>query len=542
MTNEVLALIADALSASSLPIYPNKLRASASRVLTYYQNASSSVMIPIEEIPERFSELWHLWFTTETAPPKELKSIVQEAIASDPSMEQLAQTYFSLIEKFEKKWFMERSHAVALAGSAPLVRTLVHEQHLGLERINSILNVPGATYEAVKQLVATLNIPSTLSAAQIAAIHHSDTEDISKLFGDLTVSEAAPTLKELLGDFSRSNELWEEVLELLEIDFAPYLFLLYYELLTLDTTDRFPGEAIYECQPRAEAVKSLWNSMYHPTQENPYLNNAKSAKSLDIGWAQTKISPTTRNGSLLLVDIFAIIGKLPYSSRRQIARIIRCYLAHAASKTQISTPLPEATPAIVQSFVERVASSNSQSKGVLDQRFVDFLTRCTHDASWLARGLGSSVNETNAASKKFGDVEYTRLDGRFTQAFEAHGGTLRDEYVQAHINSLHDTVAYFKSSMFDDGVEFNREIEIVYVAHNISRLKNFASGHSETIDGVHISFTFITFEDLLDQCGGASSVSKKIDVFTELVHERISRLPDTYSLKQRYIDITTANQ
>ena len=96
--------------------------------------------------------------------------------------------------------------------------------------------------------------------------------------------------------------------------------------------------------------------------------------------------------------------------------------------------------------------------------------------------------------------------------------------------------------MFDDGVEFNREIEIVYVAHNISRLKNFASGHSETIDGVHISFTFITFEDLLDQCGGASSVSKKIDVFTELVHERISRLPDTYSLKQRYIDITTANQ
>lgn len=100
----------------------------------------------------------------------------------------------------------------------------------------------------------------------------------------------------------------------------------------------------------------------------------------------------------------------------------------------------------VKAFIGFVSTANSLTRGVLDQRLVDFLTRCIHpEEDWFARGLGSSVNETNASGRKYGDVEYLQLSNRsHIEAYEAHGGGLRDEYIQAHINSLHETVLYHK--------------------------------------------------------------------------------------------------
>ena len=44
----------------------------------------------------------------------------------------------------------------------------------------------------------------------------------------------------------------------------------------------------------------------------------------------------------------------------------------------------------------------------------------------------------------------------------------------------------------------------------------------------------MTFHDLLEKAGGIDHVSKQAELFEDLVHRRISRLPDTYSLKRRY--------
>lgn len=164
---------------------------------------------------------------------------------------------------------------------------------------------------------------------------------------------------------------------------------------------------------------------------------------------------------------------------------------------------------------------------------------CAHDYDkWVARGIGSSVNETNASGRKFGDVEYLNLDDRITvHAYEAHGGGLRDEYVQDHINSLVGTVEYFKGVAAERGEVFERKVEVAYVAHDISRLSHFRNGHTEMIDDVPFTFRFITFHDLLDEAGGLDSVALQTELFDELVHHRISRLPDVYSLKQTYVDM-----
>ena len=536
MSSETIPGIAEVFLASSMPIDPNAMDQAAERVISFYDNAPTTISLPEEEVAERFSEMWGLWFAEGGIPSKELRDVVREAVGVDSGMEKLASEYFKLVEKLEQKSYMSRAYAVALVGCAPLIRTLVIEQHLGLDRIRSILNVPGATFDAIRSVLGAIGISAAFAVDDIDAIHRADAGDVPAFFGDTPADESEGTFKGLLGNFPRDEELWEEVTELVYIGFEPYLFMLYFELLTLETADRFPGRAIYECGPRGQKVKALWNSMYHPTQENPYLNNAKSVYSLDMAWAETKLSRETQNGSLKLANIFEIMSELPYTTRRRVAHVIRCYLIHVANEKQASTPLPSITPEGIRSVVERVVSSNSLTKGVLDQRVVDFLTMCAHDRDeWSARGLGSSVNETNASGRKFGDVEYLNLNDRKTMhAYEAHGGGLRDEYVQDHVNSLVETVNYFKGIAEDRGETYEREVEVFYVAHDISRLSRFRDGHIETIGGISFTFRFMTFYGLLEEAGGIDFVSRRTELFDQLVHCRISRLPDTYSLKERY--------
>lgn len=412
------------------------------------------------------------------------------------------------------------------------------EQHLGLDRIRSVINVPGATFDAIKSVLNGIGIAPSFNLDSVQHVYEGDVEDVSALFGDTPPEEADATFKGLLGNFSRSDSFGEDVCELVYIGFEPYLFLLYYEFLTLESTDRFPGRAVYECNPRGGKVKALWNEMYNPTQENPYLNNAKSVHSLDTAWAETKLSRETQNGSIMLANVFDIMAELPYTTRRRVAHVTRCYLTLMANHKQISTSLPAVTPANVTAFVETVGAANSMTKGVLDQRLVEFLTMCVYgDDDWFPRGLGSSVNESNASGRKYGDVEYYDVRGRKQiHAFEAHGGGLRDEYVEDHVNSLKGTVDYYTNDAAQRDESYEREVEIVYVAHDVSRLMKYRDGYSTSIEGVSFTFRFITFGQLLDEAGGIDAVAKHTGLFDDLIHQRISRLPDAYALKKRYCE------
>lgn len=541
MNSESINSLADAFLAASLPLDPNEIFIAAEKTIDFYTCESASRTLPEEEVCDRFAELWELWLEG-VAPSKELKDVIRVALSVDPNMEPLALNYFKLIDTLEKQVYMSRAHAIALIGYSPLIRTLVVEQHLGLNRIKDILNVPDANYIAIGHVLEALNLNPPFKAADVPDLHRADVTDIADLFGDTLPDEAGNTFKELLGSFARSDQLGENVTELVRIGFEPYLFFLYYELLTLATTDRFPGHAIYEHGPRNDYLVNLWHSMYKPDQGNPYLNNAKSVHSFDESWAVTKITKPnkeTKNGALILADTFGILSELPYANRRRVARVVRCYLTLMARESRTCTELEAITPEKVRSYVKTVSKKNSRTRGVLDQRLVDFLTMCKHSYDdWGARGLGSSVNESNASGRKFGDVEFLNLRNRTDVcAYEAHGGGLRDEYVTDHVNSLATTVAYFEQDAKDRGEKYSRNVEIVYVAHDVSHLKRYKDGCQEKIGGVSFTFRFITFKQLVEEAGGIDNVAGQIDLFDELIHSRISRLPDTYTLKKRYVEI-----
>lgn len=535
----IISDISEALLTASLPIDPNSMEGAAKLVADYYEGAPADIRIPIEEIPDRFGEMWGFWLENPDKPSKELKDVIRVAVGVDREMERLANEYFKLEEKLEEKQFMAKSHAIALIGCAPLIRTLVVEQHLGLDRIRTVLNVPAATFDAINAVINSIGINPPFSSERITTVHEADVADVAALFGDTKPEDAGDTFRGLLGTFSRCETLADNVIELGLIPFEPYQFMLYFELLTLEMVDRFPGRAIYECTPRSSNVKALWNSMYHPTQENPYLNNAKSVYSLDEAWAETKLSRQTGNGSIMLADAFDILAELPYTTRRRVAHVIRCYLILIADSRQVKTPLEPISRDSIKAFIRCVGAANSLTKGVLDQRLVDFLTRCVHPKEdWFARGLGSSANETNAAGRKYGDVEYLELSGRsHIEAYEAHGGSLRDEYILAHINSLHETVLYHKQEAKLRNEPYDMTVRVTYVAHDVSRLIGFHNGYAEKIEGVPFEFRFMTYFDLLDAASGIEAAAANLADFDELIHRRISRLPDAYTLKRRYQEI-----
>ena len=541
MNNEAINSLGEAFLAASLPLDPSEISLAATKTIKFYANASARVALPEEEVADRFVELWGLWFEGDTL-SKELEDVMRVAFSVNPNIEPLAAVYFELVNTLEDQVYMSKPHAVALIGYAPLIRTLVVEQHLGLDRIKGILNVPDANYLAIGHILNALNLKPPFDAADVPALHEADVAGIAELFGDTLPDEADVTFKELLGTFAKSDRLGENVTELVCIGWEPYLFFLYYELLTLETADRLPGRAIYEHGPRNNYLLDLWHRMYKPDQGNPYLNNAKSVHSFDESWAVTKITKPnkeTQNGALILADTFEIFSELPYANRRRVAHVVRCYLALMAKENRTSTELELVTSEAIRNFVDTVSAKNSCTKGVLDQRLVDFLTMCKHDYNeWTVRGLGSSVNESNASGRKFGDVEFMDLRNRVDVcAYEAHGGGLRDEYVTDHVHSLAATVAYFEQDAKDRGEKYDRNVEIVYVAHDTSRLENYKDGHRETIGGVPFTFRFITFKQLVEEAGGIDSVAEKTELFDELIHSRISRLPDAYTLKKKYVEI-----
>lgn len=124
------------------------------------------------------------------------------------------------------------------------------------------------------------------------------------------------------------------------------------------------------------------------------------------------------------------------------------------------------------------------------------------------------------------------------EAYQAHGGGLRGEYIQANINSLYETVRYHKHDARIRNESYDMAARVTYVVHDVSRLVGFFDGCTKQIEDIPFEFRFMTYVDLLDAAGVIDAVAGKLTDFEELIHHRISRLPDAYTLKQRYREIT----
>ena len=110
----------------------------------------------------------------------------------------------------------------------------------------------------------------------------------------------------------------------------------------------------------------------------------------------------------------------------------------------IGTELPgELTEDQIQRLLANSAANETQTAGVIEQRIVDALTSSLHTPAdgWHPRGLCDAVNASNVSRRKVGDVDYQNNDVKGVIAYEAHGGTLSETYLQGHLQTLPKTLA-----------------------------------------------------------------------------------------------------
>ena len=90
MSSQSVEDVSEVLLATSLPIESGDIERAAERIIDFYATAPASVSLPPEEVADRFSELWHLWFGGSEGPKGELKSLVKAAVSVDQDSGSLA--------------------------------------------------------------------------------------------------------------------------------------------------------------------------------------------------------------------------------------------------------------------------------------------------------------------------------------------------------------------------------------------------------------------------------------------------------------------
>lgn len=153
----------------------------------------------------------------------------------------------------------------------------------------------------------------------------------------------------------------------------------------------------------------------------------------------------------------------------------------------------------------------------------------------VARGLGDSVNASNISKRKLGDCDFQDVASRSAVAYEAHGGTLTQVYVDKHLNTLQQVLPARLADewVLIDPVPASWSVEVVFVAQAVG-LGLLAPAD---VADVPITFTFKTFAQLAAEVPAGAAL---VDAFAEHVHARLNEPSTPRSVREAYAAIAGA--
>lgn len=396
------------------------------------------------------------------------------------------------------------SHAQArrLLSRSSLVKYLLSAEHLSCSQISRLLHTTEASldvpYPAVRVLARELGaLPQLDPDLAGLALWNTDQERSRVLFPDSDRFETCRVAAELI-------QAWlpEEDLSLILQDvtsslgenspdpFWPYLQMLHWCCLPLEFYDH-PASYLYEFKPRGAIAADLFDR-YRTATGNPILNNAKAVQTLNESWARNRGG----RDSLALVGLLKVLESLPFGIRRQVARVLRAFLARILELCFAETvPIQPLTHVeSVERVFARFIRTDSNTQGVIEQRLADCLaTLAFPETTWRSRGLGDGVNASNLSRKKLGDVEFLDVEARTAVAVEAHGGHLSVGYVTGHRRSLARIVAMRMEDSWGQIAPAEAwTIRVLFVAHSRDRV---GLPLSENLSGVEIRYEYVDYDD-----------------------------------------------
>ncbi len=452
------------------------------------------------------------WRSTGT-PSRDLKEVAHAVIFASThggSYEeislgsQLAKSYFPLHSKLMKEHLMSHTEASALLSHSFFIINLSHSERLSAAQIARLLHQRDHRANFSRQNVATtlqeIGISRDFNVQQTSALFRRDAAQESYAFADADFLTAAITVAEAGTKLGAEGDILRSLRTLaprqndnsIKSRYTPYLQMLHYQCTIAEFSDHALTN-IYEFKPRGDRFKWLQEKYPHSIAGagNAFLNNAKSVDVLDLGWVRSK-KTQERPGAMALLTILESMEAMGFAARRELAWWIRLWLhriIRVAATTPIYTP-SELNREQIERILSGIASGNTKTFGILEQRSIDAISACVHK-TLRARGLGDPVNATNISSAKFGDCEFLDINRCHIYAYESHGGRLSQTYVEQHLATIRKSIDRRIDELKAISDIENWNISIIFIAHALDHglPKNAQS------NGLNITIKAITFSD-----------------------------------------------
>lgn len=429
-------------------------------------------------------------------------------LCANDNISQLPRKFFEIHDQLCSDLSFQDS--VLLLNKANLAGFLAQELRMSAAKLSSVLanvdkRISHTSWRDVQSLLSKLGIAPSVSQADVEHVHAIDDELESEVFADSTIEDAC----QLAGNSSRhvgyTVDLESELITLWNRGdvFVPYLQILHYQAMVSSFYDHLATNA-YEFSPRGQAALWLFGLYEVADAGNPFLNNAKAVDTLDMNWARSR--KKYRSQAEALVRVLGGLDELDYSGGEEVAAIIRRWILRVL-KIKKGTLHPitneEVTVDFITALTRATQESQTQTRGIVEQRIVDYAASSHHLASdgWRNRGIGDSVNANNVSRRKLGDCDFQSPIGKEIFAYEAHGGTLTATYFEEHVRSLARSIVARKDELEGIADIADWRAIVTFVAHKYK----IAPPKEMDIAGLRVEFRFVSFVDFLNSVAGSAS-------------------------------------
>lgn len=454
--------------------------------------------------------------------------------------------YFRIHAKIIEEHGLLHAQATAALSHAALAISLAVVDRLSAAQIARVLDSIDKRARFGRQLVGDILSPAralpAVTLLEMARLYEEDAETELAYFGDAPIATAAVAVSEIARQFGFEEPFAEALQTLAPEDrgeglvsyWTPYLQILHYQCVIAEFYDHAMMD-LYEFSPRGNTAKWLFEKYPHAIAgaDNPFLNNAKSVEVIDVSWVRAK-KRRERSGARAIYNLLSSLDTLGFAGKREVARVIRLWLHRIIRRaTEEPFDLPSNfTPQQVRRLIEEAGEGNTRSFGIIEQRLVDAAATLIHP-ELRSRGVRDSVNATNVSSKKFGDCEFINPRNLEIHAYESHGGSLSDVYIEQHLYSLRKTVEARAGELSAVADPSLWRIVINFVAHDISD----ASPSEKIVSGVRVEVVPVTFRALLREIVNIDEV-RLCGAFEDFVLQPMRESRTPASARRRLMDLT----
>lgn len=465
-------------------------------------------------------------------PSEFFRTVAAEILAKADSShgELISNCYFTIHKKLIDLHLMSHFQATAFLSHIFLIVDLAVDEGLSSAQIAKLLAQIDPRVGFSRQSIATalqvVRQEPRLTLENVQKLFTRDKNSELKAFADADLATAIQLVSEKAGRLGFEGNMEVALTDLLRVNigaaqqetfaYVPYLQILHYQCAIADAFDHAVTD-LYEFAPRGSAA--LWLFHQYPpalaTAGNPFLNNAKSVERIDESWARSK-KPSELPGASALVFVLSGMEVMSFAARRELARWVRLLLHRLMRlKELLSNPIPAvlAGPEI-NSILNAVATGNTRTFGILEQRVLDALVSGKHmqTAGWRGRGLKDSVNATNLSQRKLGDIDFQHAANLQVVAYEAHGGELSTVYIDEHIRTLRKVFERRKEELIGIAELDRWKIRIVFVAHKLADHPR----PLEVVDGIKIELSAVTFRDFIAECPPSDALEAEFEEYVRL--------------------------